>query len=206
MGAFFFLFQRRLAETPEPQRPAPGPISVSERPTVSNRANLVCSGSASRRPTFSGSSVHRIGAPSAAVLPAGVCSQKTRGRRFDAKGRATEQLLKLGISVIDVSDPDPDEAQGEDGSLAQVLVAAAPILGCRAHQGRPVPGKIGLALHSKAPPVQPSTHGATSSFSHSLSRIFDSRNISQKAKSDTNGTPSMRSRCVRKVASCTLPC
>lgn len=31
-GAFFFLFQRRLAETPEPRRLAPGPISVSNSP------------------------------------------------------------------------------------------------------------------------------------------------------------------------------
>ena len=84
LGAFFFLSQRRLAETPEPRRLAPGPISVSERPSVSNRANLVRPGSASRRPTFSASSFHRIGAPSAAVLPAGVASQTTRGRRFMA--------------------------------------------------------------------------------------------------------------------------
>jgi hypothetical protein len=40
LGAFFFLFQRRLAETPEPRRQMPGPISVSERPPVSNLANL----------------------------------------------------------------------------------------------------------------------------------------------------------------------
>ena len=32
LGAFFFLFQRRLAETPEPRRLAPGPISVSNSP------------------------------------------------------------------------------------------------------------------------------------------------------------------------------
>ena len=53
LGAFFFLFQRRLAETPEPRRLAPGPIPVSEQPSVSNRANLVRYGSASRRPAFS---------------------------------------------------------------------------------------------------------------------------------------------------------
>src|SRR5690606_28623127 len=52
LGAFFFLFQRRLAEAAEPWRLAPGRISVSERPSVSNRANLVRPGSASRKPTF----------------------------------------------------------------------------------------------------------------------------------------------------------
>src|SRR5690606_40263167 len=51
--AFFFLFQRRLAKAPEPRRLAPGSMSVSERPSVSNRANLTPSGSASRRPTSS---------------------------------------------------------------------------------------------------------------------------------------------------------
>ena len=35
LGAFFFLFQRRLAEAPEPRRQTPGSISVSERPSVS---------------------------------------------------------------------------------------------------------------------------------------------------------------------------
>src|SRR5690606_12531327 len=38
---FFLLFHRRLAEEGEPWRLAPGRISVSERPSVSNRANLV---------------------------------------------------------------------------------------------------------------------------------------------------------------------
>ena len=47
LGAFFFLFQRRLAETPEPRRLAPRRISVSEQPSVSNRPNLVRPGSAS---------------------------------------------------------------------------------------------------------------------------------------------------------------
>jgi len=52
LGAFFFLFQRRLAEAAEPRRLAPGRISVSERPSVSNRANLVRYGSVSRSAAF----------------------------------------------------------------------------------------------------------------------------------------------------------
>ena len=40
--AGLFLFgSKALAETPEPRRLAPGRISFSERPSVSNRANLV---------------------------------------------------------------------------------------------------------------------------------------------------------------------
>jgi hypothetical protein len=46
------LFQRGLRTPPEPRRLTPGPISVSERPSVSNRANLVRPGSVSRTPTF----------------------------------------------------------------------------------------------------------------------------------------------------------
>lgn len=84
LGAFFFLFQRHLAEATEPWRLAPDRIAVSEQPSVSNRPNLVRPGSASRGPTFSTCSVHQIGAPSAAVLLAGVAIQRTSGRRSRA--------------------------------------------------------------------------------------------------------------------------
>jgi len=53
LGAIFFLFQRRLAETPEPRRLAPGPLSVSEQPSVSNRANLARPGSVNESTVFS---------------------------------------------------------------------------------------------------------------------------------------------------------
>src|SRR5690606_7703393 len=69
-GQNFLLFQRRLAEEAEPPRLAPGPISVSARPSASNRANLVRPGAASRRQAISASSVHSNGASSAGVLPA----------------------------------------------------------------------------------------------------------------------------------------
>jgi len=86
--AFFFLFQRGLRTPSEPRRLTPGPISVSERPSVSNRANLVRPGSVSRTPTFSESSALCVGAHFAAVLAVGVASQRTRGRRFIARRRA----------------------------------------------------------------------------------------------------------------------
>lgn len=102
-GAFFFLFQRRLAETSEPRRLAPGPFSVSEQPSVSNRANLVLPGSASRRSAFSAGSVNRIRAPSAAGLPAGVCDERTRSRRFmsglQADGRNRAQKPEVTACV-----------------------------------------------------------------------------------------------------------
>ncbi len=88
LGAFFFLSQRRLAEAAEPRRLAPGPISVSELASVSNRANLVRPGSVSRMPMFSASSALCVSAPFAAVLAVGVGVQRTRSRRFPVKREA----------------------------------------------------------------------------------------------------------------------
>ena len=88
LGAFFFLFQRRLAEAAEPRRLAPGRVSVSERPSVSNRANLVRPGSASRMPMFSICFGCRGMVHSALDLPAGVRVPRTRSRRVPANGRA----------------------------------------------------------------------------------------------------------------------
>ncbi len=48
-------------------------------------------------------------------------------------------------------------------------------------------------------------YALTSSLSHSLSRTFDSKNIPQKLNNDTKGVRSIRNRCVRKLASWTLP-
>jgi len=102
LAAFFFLFQRRLAETPEPQRLAPGPISVSERPSVSNRANLVRPGSASRRPAFPTGFAGRSTVDSAGVLPVGVGAGETRGRHIRGKPCAARRYAG---------------DQGPDGSL-----------------------------------------------------------------------------------------
>jgi hypothetical protein len=71
-GQNFFLFQRCLAEAPEPWRLAPCPISVSERPFVSNRANLAPSGSASQWPAFPMGCAGYPTMHSIAVLPAGI--------------------------------------------------------------------------------------------------------------------------------------
>jgi len=81
------LFQRCLAEAPEPWRLAPCPISVSERPFVSNRANLAPSGSASRKPAFSAGFSGPTTMDSAGVLPVGEAAGETRGRRFIAGRR-----------------------------------------------------------------------------------------------------------------------
>ena len=102
LGAFFFLFQRRLAETPEPRRLAPGPISVSERLSVSNRANLVRPGSASRRPAFPTGFAGRSTVDSAGVLPVGVAARETHGRHIRGKPCAARRYAG---------------DQGPDGSL-----------------------------------------------------------------------------------------
>jgi len=101
LGAFFFLSQRRLAETPEPRRLAPGPISVSKWPFVSNRANLAPSGSASRRAAFSTGFAGPSTMDSASVLPVGVGGQRTRGRHSQARAFvALRQAYFMGGSSM----------------------------------------------------------------------------------------------------------
>ena len=85
LGAIFFLFQRRLADAAEPRRLAPGPISVSERPSVSNRANLVRPGSASRSLAFPAGFAGRSTMDSAGALPVGIAFQRTLGRHIWGK-------------------------------------------------------------------------------------------------------------------------
>jgi len=95
LGAFLFLSQRRLAGTPEPQRLAPGPISVSEQPSVSNRANLVRPGSASRRPAFPTGFAGRSTMDSAGVLPVGVAAGEHAVGIFG--GSRAQPVVMLGI-------------------------------------------------------------------------------------------------------------
>src|SRR5690606_24473975 len=74
-----------LADAAEPRRLAPGPISVSERPSVSNRANLVRPGSASRSPAFPAGFAGRSTMDSAGALPVGIAFRRTLGRHIWGK-------------------------------------------------------------------------------------------------------------------------
>ncbi len=107
-GGFFFLFQRRLAEASEPRRLAPGSISVSECPLVSNRANLARPGSASRSPAFPAGFAVRSTMHSTGVLPVGVAAGKTRGRHIRGKPCAARRYAR------DPGDPRPQEPQAQN--------------------------------------------------------------------------------------------
>jgi len=85
MGAFFFLFQKGLPEPTEPQRLAQHHIRVSDRPSVSNRANLVRSGSASRMPAFSAGFTDRPTTQFSGRSSGWRGRQRTRSRRFPVK-------------------------------------------------------------------------------------------------------------------------
>ena len=97
LGAFFFLFQRRLAEAAEPRRLALGPISVSARPSVSDRANVVGSGSASPRQMFPKGFAGRSTMHSAAVFPVGVAA---REREVGDAGRNAAQCAARELVAV----------------------------------------------------------------------------------------------------------
>jgi len=92
LGAFFFLFQRRLAEAAEPRRLAPGRISVSERSSVSNRANLVRHGSVSRSAAFSRGSRGSLNSVFSG-LSSGLAS-RTRERKVGVRARSKAQCAR----------------------------------------------------------------------------------------------------------------
>lgn len=102
--AFFFLFQRRSAKATEPRRLAPGPIPVSEQPSVSNRANLVRPGSVNESTVFS---IAWLMAPPdgfPALASAGGPRETARGGhsavfRCDRLGKPTHPQWRVGLAV-----------------------------------------------------------------------------------------------------------
>ena len=104
LGAFFLLFQRRLADAAELRRLTPGSISVSEQPSVSNRANLAPSGSVNESTVFSIVWLMALPDGFPALSSVGGPRETARGGhsavfRCERLGKPTHPQWRVGLAV-----------------------------------------------------------------------------------------------------------